>query len=184
MKIKIIQKTIDKIRGKKRPKYTVGFKTQILEPSYINDDCEIGKYTFIGHNANIVRAKIGNYCSIGNYVSIGPNEHDISTISTSDAFVEDKQEWYKQISKLDCEIGNDVWIGVNAVIKRGVKVGNGVVIGANSFVNKDVPDFAVVAGCPAKIIKYRFEEEKRSKIIESKWWEKDLEDAKKIISTL
>ena len=108
----------------------------------------------------------------------------MTTISTSDAFVENKKEWYKEISKLDCEIGNDVWIGVNSVIKRGVKVCNGVVIGANSFVNKDVPDFAVVAGTPAKIIKYRFEEEKRNRILASNWWNKDLDEAKEIIKYL
>ena len=184
MKIKFVQKFIDKIRGKKKQTYKVGKATTILQPAYINDDCEIGNYTFIGHNVNIVRAKVGNYCSIGNYVSIGPNEHDMTTISTSDAFVENKKEWYKEISKLDCEIGNDVWIGVNSVIKRGVKVGNGAVIGANSFVNKDVLAFAVVAATPAKIIKYRFEEEKRNRNLASNWWNKDLDEAKEIIKYL
>jgi len=64
-------------------------------------------------------------------------------------------------------------IGTDAVILRGVHVGNGAVIGANAVVTKDVPDFAIVAGVPAKILRYRFDEKKRKEILESKWWKKD-----------
>lgn len=91
---------------------------------------------------------------------------------------------YNDLTQKDCIIKNDVWIGVNAVIRRGVTVGNGAVVGANSFVNKDVPDFAVVGGCPARIIKFRFDEETQKRIIASAYWDYAPEDAKKIIDTL
>lgn len=91
---------------------------------------------------------------------------------------------YHNLTQKDCIIKNDVWIGVNAVIRRGVTVGNGAVVGANSFVNKDVPDFAVVGGCPARIIKFRFDEETQTRIIASAYWDYAPEDAKKIIDTL
>jgi len=81
-------------------------------------------------------------------------------------------------------IKNDVWIGASSVIRRGITVGNGAVIGANSFVNHDVPSFAVVAGSPAKIIKYRFESDVIDKINNSKWWDYPLEEARKIVDSL
>ena len=68
-------------------------------------------------------------------------------------------------------IGSDVWIGANAVILRGVTVGNGAVIAAGAVVNKDVPSYAIVGGVPAKIIKFRFNDEIIKKLKESKWYD-------------
>lgn len=137
------------------------------ERTLISADSIIGKYTYIGRHCVITKSKIGRYCSIADNVTIGPGEHDIYKISTSSVFYEDP---YSELTTQSCEIGNDVWIGVNSVIRRGVKIGNGVVIGANSFVNTDIPDFAVVVGNPAKVIKFRFELEKRNLISQSDWW--------------
>jgi len=75
----------------------------------------------------------------------------------------------------ECVIGNDVWIGCNSTILRGVTIGNGAVIGANSLVNKDVPPYAIVVGSPAKIIKYRFDEEIIQALLKIKWWDYPLE---------
>lgn len=74
------------------------------------------------------------------------------------------------MTKGDIKIGNDVWIGVDCIIKRGLTIGNGAVIGANSVVTKDVPPYAIVVGSPAKIIRYRFEQQKIDLIENSKWW--------------
>jgi len=77
------------------------------------------------------------------------------------------------------EIGNDVWVGRNAMILPSVKkIGDGAVIGAGAVVTRDVPDFAVVAGNPAVVIKYRFRPETIHKIKQSKWWDKDIEELK------
>jgi len=69
------------------------------------------------------------------------------------------------------EIKNDVWIGANAVILSGVTVGNGAVIAAGAVVTKDVPDYAIVGGVPAKIIKYRFAQEEIEILNQIKWWD-------------
>ena len=72
-------------------------------------------------------------------------------------------------------IGNDVWIGWGVLIKGGVTIGNGAVIGAYSVVTKDVPPYAVVAGVPAKVIKYRFEQEKIDLLQQLQWWDWDID---------
>jgi len=78
------------------------------------------------------------------------------------------------------EIGHDVWIGTNALIlPNAARIGTGAVIGAGSVVTHEVPPFALVAGNPARIIKYRFSEQVRKDIIESRWWERNIDDITK-----
>jgi acetyltransferase-like isoleucine patch superfamily enzyme len=72
-----------------------------------------------------------------------------------------------------CIIGNDVWIGANAIILAGVKVGDGAIIGANSFVNNDVQPYSIVAGTPARHVRYRFDKTTITRLLKSKWWEWD-----------
>ena len=146
-------------------------------------DSEIGEYTYIGRYCDITRAKIGRYCSIGNFVVIGGGEHRTDRISTNIALYPDSEKGF-ELADRELIIKNDVWIGTNAVIRRGVTIGNGAVIGANSFVNKDVPDYAIVAGVPARIIRYRFPDNVIKEILESQWWEKDKTEAIQIINEL
>lgn len=174
----MIKRLIKKIKRKLFIPYK---NVEILHGTHIDSYSEIGEYTYIGSNCLITKAKVGRYVSIANNVSIGPGEHDVEKISTSSLFYDNP---YEYLTRKDVLIGNDVWIAANVVIRRGVKIGHGAVIGANSFVNKDVPDFAIVAGSPAKLIKYRFTEEKIRKIIHSNWWNKDLIEAKKTIEEL
>lgn len=182
MQIKVLQKIIDKLRGKPVRFYMFDKKVNVHPTADIDSNTEIGDYTYINKNVDITKTTIGRYCSIGSHVRIGLGEHDITQISTSSLLSENGG--YKGLTQKDCIIKNDVWIGVGAVIRRGVTVGNGAVIGANSFVNKDVPDFAVVGGCPARIIKYRFDKEKIEKILKTEYWNYPPEEARKIIKKL
>lgn len=124
------------------------------------------------------RAIIGPYCSLASDVMIGGEEHAYWDISTSNKLT------YEGVSETDTIIGYDVWIGAQCYIRQGVKIGNGVVIGSNSFVNKDIPDYAIVVGSPARIIKYRFDEEMIQKINQSRYWELEPNKAKVIIEQL
>lgn len=159
----------------KNSNISLGFNTTISK------DTSIGDYTYIGKNVAITKSEIGRYVSIADNVTIGPGEHNLSNISTSSLFYKSR---YNELTNKKCEVGNDVWIGVDSIILRGVKIGNGVVIGANSVVTKDVPDFAVVVGNPAEIIKFRFDEITIKKILESQWWQLDLNEAKREIKNL
>ena len=153
----------------------------IQQGGIISQDTAIGEYTYIGFNTTITKAFIGRYCSIANNVSIGDGEHIIDKISTNSIFYD---EPYGILTKGECIIGNDVWIGTKSIIRRGVKIGNGAIIGANSFVNKDVPAYGIVVGSPAKLLRYRFNEQCMSIINNSNWWELNLEDARRRISIL
>ncbi|MEO9804469.1 MAG: CatB-related O-acetyltransferase [Reichenbachiella sp.] len=156
-------------------------KIEIQSSTVISADSKIGDYTYVGFNTMISRSIVGRYCSIANNVSIGHGEHIIDEISTSSLFYSDP---YGTLTSKPCTIGNDVWVGVDAIIKRGVDIGDGAIVGANSFVNKDVPPFAIVAGSPAKVIKYRFPEDIRNIISDSSWWSLELEQAKEAIAHL
>lgn len=159
----------------------LGKNTTIGKNSIVDRFTSIGDETFINTNCMITKATIGNYCSIGSNVVIGPGEHSLKKISLSGRFYIDT---YNTLTKRECEIEHDVWIGTHAIILRGVKIGTGAVVGANSVVTKDVPPYAVVVGSPAKVIKYRFNKEKILKILNSNWFLEDLENAKKIIERL
>ena len=73
--------------------------------------------------------------------------------------------------KGDIHVGNDVWIGATSTIMSGITIGDGAIIGAGSMVTKDVPPFAIVAGNPSKIVKYRFTEEQIEKLLQISWWD-------------
>lgn len=152
-----------------------------MEQTHIDQNCIIGKYSYIGRNCNLTKVSIGNYCSIANNVSIGQGEHNLFNISTSSFFYHNS---YEELTQKECTIGHDVWIGTDSIILRGVKIGTGSIIGANSVVTKDVPPYSIVVGVPAKVIKYRFKDEMINRILKTKWWEFDKIDAEKIIKKL
>lgn len=139
----------------------------------------IGKYCFIRSGAQFNHVITGNYCSFAADVQIGGMEHPITEYSTSAKLFRDEC-----VSDMDTIIGNDVWIAAGAIIRQGVRIGNGAVVGANSFVNKDVPPYAIVAGSPAHIIKYRFEKEIQEMIANSGYWNLPPKKAKLVLKSL
>lgn len=103
---------------------------------------------------------IGNYCSIAHNVSfILSGEHDYSKLSTYPFKVKMKISQTEEICKGRIRVDDDVWLGYGATILSGVHIGRGAVVAAGSLVTKNVPPYAIVGGVPAKIIKYRFDEE-------------------------
>lgn len=139
---------------------------------YINDS-DIGSYTYTGINTIINWTQIGKFCSIGRNVDIGGITHNYSAITTFPlSRYEQKRSGNVQMKEeKKCLIGNDVWIAAGAHVLHNVSVGDGAVIGAGAVVTKDVPPYAIVAGVPAKIISYRFENKKIQLIHSLKWWD-------------
>ncbi len=143
---------------------------------------EVGSYSALGRYSKIVHTKIGKYCAISWDTTINAISHPYNHLTISafpyvprvGNFVKKRKQTYKEVI-----IKNDVWIGANSVIMPGVTIGNGAIIGAGAVVTKDVPDYAIVVGVPAKIVKYRFEEDIIKRLLELKWWDLDPKVIKK-----
>lgn len=142
----------------------------------------LGPHTRVGVGSYVVDSVVGNYCMIGSRVSVGGFEHPLQHLSVA-AFQwgvgVSPDEPESVVSKLRANakpdqeknyLGSDVWIGSNACIRSGIKVGHGAVIGMGSVVVKDLPPYAIAAGNPARIVRYRFDPKTRLRLLESQWW--------------
>jgi acetyltransferase-like isoleucine patch superfamily enzyme len=126
---------------------------------------------FYYNNADLT---IGDYCSIAADVGIFlGGEHHLEWVSTYPfgALWTEHHHPDQPRSRGNVTIGNDVWIGRNAVIMSGVTIGDGAVIAASALVVKDVPPFGIVGGNPAKLIRYRFDAETIARLMAIRWWE-------------
>lgn len=155
----------------------------------------IGAFTYISNNSVINNvARIGRYCSIASNVVLWNRTHSLESLSTNPMFCNTNSVWTYPFTKYDesldwfasmkegnqskktfkhhsdIQIGNDVWIGNGAKVLYGVHVGDGAVIGAGAVVTKDVPPYAIVGGVPAKIIRFRFDENLINQLLSIKWW--------------
>ncbi len=148
---------------------------------FVNDPAQFERNNVLYHYpVNHDRLMIGKFCSIacGAKFLFNSANHSLSSLSTY-PFPIFYEEWgldRKNVAeawdnKGDIVIGNDVWIGYEAVILAGVTVGDGAVIGARAMVTKDVPPYTIVGGVPAKPIRKRFSEETISEMLALKWWD-------------
>jgi chloramphenicol O-acetyltransferase type B len=157
----------------------LGEKVRISKHSYCYNT-QIGSYSYLSGYNLVGNSKIGKFCSIGLFVSIGPGQHPTNTfVSTSPVFYSLNKPTFSKCQAYaetgEVEIGNDVWIGSNAVVLDGVKIGHGAIVAAGAVVNKDVAPYTIVGGVPAKYIKDRFSKEQISQLLSSKWWERNEE---------
>lgn len=181
-----------KIYPRSNDKETVYLKSVITNPNII-----VGDYTiyndFAGEQKNFEKNNvlyqypvncdkllIGKFCSIacGAKFIFNSANHTLSSLSTY-PFPIFFEEWgldVKEVAKAwdnkgDIVVGNDVWIGYEAVVLAGVTIGDGAVIGARSVVTKDVPPYTIAGGVPEKTIRKRFNEETIDTLFELRWWD-------------
>lgn len=141
---------------------------------------KFGFGTFIGRGSIVKFSKIGKFGNLSWHLSIGGSNHNYNA-----ACMYTDSTWKRVLNvgsglkpvpdEEYTVIGNDVWIGANADIIRGVKIGDGAVIGADSLVLQDIPPYAIAVGSPAKVIRYRFDEQTRIRLLSIRWWDWDIE---------
>lgn len=187
---------------------TVYLKNVINDPSievgdytyyddFVNDPRDFQYNNVLYHypQCNHDKLKIGKFCSIacGAKFIFNAANHKLDSLSTY-PFPIFFEEWelpvdVDSISQAwdnhgDIIIGNDVWIGYEAVIMSGIKIGDGAIIGTRAVVTKDVEPYTIVGGVPAKEIRKRFDDETISKLKDIRWWDWDYEKIKSNIQAI
>lgn len=185
-------------------KYPVpGYDKEIyIKPTLTNPNIIVGDFTYIadsefeGHVTNFYpwsrdKLIIGRFCQLAAGVEFVMNDanHQMNAVSTFPFYT--LEGWQMQPPKPedmpfkgDTVIGNDVWIGQNAVILPGVHIGDGAIIGANSVVGSSVEPYTVVVGNPAKPIRKRFDNELIELLERFRWWDKSIEEINELIPLL
>ncbi|MFT3942081.1 type B chloramphenicol O-acetyltransferase [Rhodopseudomonas sp.] len=171
------------------------FKGITLDRLVTNPNIRVGRYSYYsgyyhGHGFDdcarfllpddgVDKLVIGSFCSIGSgaaFIMAGNQGHRSDWISTFPFF------WMPEIPAFagaangfqpagDTVIGNDVWIGTEAIVMPGVRIGDGAVIGARAVVTNDVEPYAIVGGNPAKVIRKRFGDPDIARLLELRWWD-------------
>ena len=145
----------------------------VLGFSNFNGKVSVGYATTFGvHNLIHGDVSIGRYCQFGPYAAINTYNHPKDHLSTyiNKRLLDGLLTQYKTSD--ETRIGNDVWVGKNAIILGGVTIGNGAIIAAGSVVTKDVPPYHIAGGVPAKILKPRFSKNVIDEIEALQWWDK------------
>ncbi len=185
-------------------KYPIpGYEKEIyIKPSISNPNIIVGDFSYIAdsdfesHVTNFYpwskdKLIIGKFCQIASGVEFMMNDanHQMNAVSTFPFYT--LEGWDAKAPeasdmpyKGDTVIGNDVWIGQNAVILPGVHIGDGAIIGANSVVGSDIEPYTVAVGNPVKAVRKRFDGELIELLERFKWWDKSIEEIKELIPVL
>ena len=157
-----------------------GRNVLISRGTYVNNNVEIGDFSYVNENSSIVDVVIGKFCSISSNVYVSPFQHNHQLITTHPFLY---NSFYRLAStplvtfkdNKITKIGNDVWVGLNVVIMRGIVIGDGAVVAAGSILTKDVPPYEIWGGVPARFIKKRFNSEVIAALQKIKWWDWPIE---------
>lgn len=151
----------------------IGENSRILESDF-------GDYSYTDRFADIAYSSIGKFANIAAFVRINPSPHPYERASLHHFMYRASYYWDKETDDAAffdwrraqrCSIGHDSWIGHGALVMKHVRIGDGAVVASGAVVTKDVPDYAIVAGVPAKFLKWRHPERIASRLKALAWWE-------------
>ena len=160
---------------------TLGRYSEVGKGSRFSD-VELGDYSYCDRLCDLANVTVGKFANIASFVRIGATDHPLDRAALhhfmyrtakywDDAY--DDAEWFAKRRSRRATIGHDTWIGHGAQIKPEVSVGNGAVIASGAIVTKDVPPYAIVAGVPARIIRFRQPPEIAERLERLAWWDWD-----------
>ena len=180
-----------------------GYDKEIyVKPTITNPNIIVGDFTYIADSEfenhvthlyewNGDKLIIGKFCQIASGVEFVMNgaNHQMNAVSTYPFYTLEGWDMKPPEAsdlplKGDTVIGNDVWIGQNAVILPGVHIGDGAIIGANSVVGSDIEPYTVVIGNPARQLRKRFDDELIDIMLQFRWWDKSIEEINGLIPIL
>lgn len=140
-------------------------------------EVQLGAYSYIATRSELSRTKVGRFCSLGARLQCTIGTHPVQFVSTSPLFYSTLKQCGVTFTDRDyiderigIHIGNEVWIGNSVFIKDGIRIGNGAIVAGGAAVVDDVPDYAIVGGVPARLIRYRFPEEVIRELLDICWW--------------
>ena len=180
-----------------------GYDKEIyVKPTITNPNVIVGEFTYIAdsnfeshvthhYEWNGDKLIIGKFCQIAagvEFVMNGAN-HQMNAVSTFPFYTLEGWRMNPPVPvdlplKGDTVIGNDVWIGQNAVILPGVHIGDGAIIGANSVVGSDIDSYTIVVGNPARVLRKRFDDELIDLMLRFKWWDRSIEEIDSLVRIL
>lgn len=171
----IFAKLLKKLRGKAILNSSVANTSKVESGSALVNS-SMADHSFCGYDCLFINVSIGRFCSIAGRVIVGGARHPMEYVSTSPVFLSHKESINHKFSRHEygseahTNVGHDVWIGEGVFVKGGVTIGTGAVIGMGSVVTKDVPPYAIFAGNPARLIRYRFADDVIEGLLKSEWW--------------
>jgi acetyltransferase-like isoleucine patch superfamily enzyme len=144
-------------------------------------DIEIGEFTSCAFDADRLRrtTRIGRFCSVFRTAIFQNADHPRNTLGTHGIFYHPNFRFTRgyELERVQIEVGNDVWIGDGAKILYPTrKIGDGAIVAAGAVVIEDVPPYAIVAGYPAQVVRYRFSPETIERLLKLRWWERPIEE--------
>lgn len=153
----------------------IGDMTRVL-------NSEFGAYSYCDRLCDIANATVGKFSNIAAQVRIGATDHPLDRASLhhftyrQDYYFDGTGPWPEHWERRDARraaIGHDTWLGHAAMVKPGVSLGHGAVVAAGAIVTRDVPPYAIVAGNPARILRFRLPEDLARRMIALAWWDWD-----------